>query len=191
MANTFQGKACRRCGGTERYRKGRACVACRRAYDRAQRDQDQHRASTRAWYAANSEHARQYRRAHHADNPDQARAAARARRVRARDRDLGWRVDELVVLERADGCCEHCGKDVDPFDRGTWHVDHIVPLGPGLEHPANLQLLCVDCNRKKWAKVPAAGGYPAADVQLGLCMLRFPELPPLPPLGSLILPFPG
>jgi 5-methylcytosine-specific restriction endonuclease McrA len=38
---------------------------------------------------------------------------------------------------------------------GGKHIDHITPIARGgTNHPANIQLLCPDCNRRKGAKDP-------------------------------------
>jgi 5-methylcytosine-specific restriction endonuclease McrA len=57
------------------------------------------------------------------------------------------RVVALVVLERDDGVCGICGRDVDPTQ---FDVDHIVALANGGEHSyANVQAAHPHCNRKK------------------------------------------
>lgn len=60
-------------------------------------------------------------------------------------------VHSLVVLERDDGVCGICGKDVDPTD---FHVDHIVAIANGGEHSyANVQTAHPLCNARKGARV--------------------------------------
>lgn len=59
-------------------------------------------------------------------------------------------VHSLVVLERDDGVCGICGKDVDPTD---FHVDHIVAIANGGEHSyANVQTAHPLCNTVKGAR---------------------------------------
>ncbi len=66
---------------------------------------------------------------------------SRAREI-ARER---WACDPSGYIE-----CWYCGIDL---DGQTWHAEHQVPRARGgTDHPSNLVLSCVDCNRKKGAR---------------------------------------
>ncbi len=66
------------------------------------------------------------------DNSAEAR-----RKSAATYRDKTYRANRLVILRRANGRCEECGK------RARLEVDHIVPVSAGGGHDlANLQALC-------------------------------------------------
>lgn len=79
------------------------------------------------------------------------RRAQQRRRARRRDAFVEA-IDELVILERADGMCGICGGDVDPFD---FHVDHIVPLARGGQHSyENVQPAHPSCNWRKQHRLP-------------------------------------
>ena len=61
-------------------------------------------------------------------------------------------IEPLVVLERDDGICGICGKDVDPM---SFEMDHIIPLARGGSHTyANMQVAHMPCNRRKGAAPP-------------------------------------
>ena len=61
----------------------------------------------------------------------------------------------LRVFERADGCCEMCGRKLSPAD--MWQADHIIPLALGGAHSeVNLQCLCDWCHAGKTKKDAAA-----------------------------------
>lgn len=93
-----------------------------------------------AWYYANYDRAT-------VNN----RKQGRERRARMREAFVEH-IDDLVVLEAADGVCGVCGEDVDPLD---YEVDHIVPLSRGGLHCyANVQPAHRRCNRSKHARLP-------------------------------------
>ena len=55
-----------------------------------------------------------------------------------------------MAYERQKGVCPKCGLH---FDYGQMEGDHITPWSEGGHTiPANLQMLCRDCNRRKGAK---------------------------------------
>lgn len=73
---TVAGKACRKCGSTNRYSSTGKCVDCKRAYMR-QRSKDKAldiNAKSRAWRAANREHVARANKAWRAANVDRCRA---------------------------------------------------------------------------------------------------------------------
>jgi 5-methylcytosine-specific restriction endonuclease McrA len=48
-------------------------------------------------------------------------------------------------LEKANGCCEKCGKS-----SGEFHLHHIIPLHRGGFHEENnIIVLCIECHRKE------------------------------------------
>lgn len=69
--------------------------------------------------------------------------------------------DELnYIYDKNNGYCWHCGKKLaftnyvgftdDPYAKGSWEVDHSVPLARGgTEYLRNLVPACVPCNRAK------------------------------------------
>jgi 5-methylcytosine-specific restriction endonuclease McrA len=61
-----------------------------------------------------------------------------------------WRRVRYTALKKNNGCCQCCGRR--PTHNNPLHVDHIKPrsLFPVLAlAPANLQVLCADCNKGK------------------------------------------
>lgn len=61
------------------------------------------------------------------------------------------------IYERDNGICQICGRVMER--RNPWilpeeaNVDHIIPLVDGGKHSwNNMQLLCVDCHKRKTAK---------------------------------------
>lgn len=67
------------------------------------------------------------------------------RKARAQGAYSEW-IDRNAVFERDRGVCGICGRPVDPAD---WHLDHIVPLGPGDHVYANVRISHPACNRRK------------------------------------------
>jgi 5-methylcytosine-specific restriction endonuclease McrA len=145
----------------------RACLAEIYALNREAR-----RSNRRDYYLRNREAMRDANRKWRAENPDAAKAAnrasekawreanpderrAKAQRYRAR-KHAAWIEDvhPLVVLERDDGVCGICGRDVDP---AAFDIDHVVPLARGGEHSyANVQIAHPTCNKRKWAHLEEA-----------------------------------
>jgi 5-methylcytosine-specific restriction endonuclease McrA len=99
---------------------------------------------------SNAKNSRQYR----LNNLEVERERCRAKESRRRAQKKGSLVHEevvpLVVLERDDGMCGICLKDVDPTD---FHVDHIVSLANGGDHSySNTQVAHPLCNLRKGAR---------------------------------------
>lgn len=68
-------------------------------------------------------------------------------RKRARRRSAHQEpVDRQKVWERDEGVCGICGE---PADRKDWHLDHIVPLGPGEHSYENVRVTHPKCNIAK------------------------------------------
>lgn len=63
-----------------------------------------------------------------------------------------WLAGVIQDLHRNQGgVCALCGE---PVELGAHHVDHVIPFSyGGGNEPANLQITCPDCNRKKRNKV--------------------------------------
>jgi 5-methylcytosine-specific restriction endonuclease McrA len=172
-AQHFDGKPCKRCGGTLRYVAKRGCVTCARAYDkvRAQRMSPEERqrrreynaayrvgreaeatARTRAWYAANPERSAEYHRAYRVEN--RARILANIHNRRAIKRAAPGRhtaADVRAIGRRQKWRCAWCGVGC----KSAYHVDHVIPLARGGSNwPANLCIACPPCNLRKKAAHP-------------------------------------
>lgn len=164
-------KRCSKCGETKplndfyanrKMRCGRDswCKACSIRNTQAWAKRNPER--VKAWRAANRDRVNRYHHNWLAANPgytqdwerrmrDPDERAAREAKRRARQRKaFVEHVDPLVVLERDDGVCGICGKDVDPL---AYHVDHIVALAKGGDHSyANSQTAHPRCNQRKGAR---------------------------------------
>lgn len=139
--------------------------AKRNAYDKA--NPEKKRAWFKAWYDRNKEErARQkaeerkanpelfnarYKRWYE-DNYEQVVANSRLRLARkkgAEGRHTGVEIRALFVRQK--GKCASCSTSL----KSGYHVDHIVPLSRGGSNwISNIQLLCQNCNQRKWAKDP-------------------------------------
>lgn len=83
-------------------------------------------------------------------NRARASERERLRKARLRHDQFMERVEPLILLEREDGICGICEKDLDPFD---FQVDHIVSLRRGGQHSyANTQPAHSLCNQRKYDK---------------------------------------
>jgi 5-methylcytosine-specific restriction endonuclease McrA len=86
-------------------------------------------------------------------NPEKCKEYVHRRRARLRGAEGTYTSDDIariLKMQRARcGCCS--GR----LTKLNTHIDHIFPLAKGgSNYPANLQLLCADCNRSKGAKHP-------------------------------------
>jgi hypothetical protein len=60
-----------------------------------------------------------------------------------------WRKLRMAVVERDQGVCQDCGRELRHLPKWYTEVHHIVPrMRGGGDHPANLKTLCVECHRK-------------------------------------------
>lgn len=86
-------------------------------------------------------------------NPEKARAASHRRRSRVFGTSGEWTKDDATLMfSNQKGKCWWCGKKI----RGTYHVDHIIPLARGGSNaPNNLCISCPPCNMSKGAKLPS------------------------------------
>src|SRR5579872_5401787 len=63
--------------------------------------------------------------------------------------------DVLNQLKRQKSRCYYCHKKVNPHDRGSYHVDHVIPLARGGRNdPSNLVIACPTCNLRKHDRLP-------------------------------------
>jgi 5-methylcytosine-specific restriction endonuclease McrA len=58
-------------------------------------------------------------------------------------------ISRARVFSRDKGICGICGKAVDP---DNWHLDHIIPLGPGDHSYENVRVTHPECNLAKIAQ---------------------------------------
>ena len=117
------------------YAENRARALAYRAVYRATK-KDLVREQLRRWRQANKE----YQRAH----------TANRRTVRKQAPGKFTAKDVQFLFAKQNGFCVYCKSALDKF-----HVDHIKPFALGGDNfPANLQLLCPDCNMSKGAKDP-------------------------------------
>lgn len=90
---------------------------------------------------------------HRLENPEYYKAKKAARRsleLNAEGRYTAEDIKLIIKLQRYK--CANCVKCL---KKSCYHVDHIYPLAKGgANSPDNLQILCPDCNRRKWAKDP-------------------------------------
>lgn len=161
----FTGKACKHGHVAPRFIQGN-CSGCLAVISAkwARDNKPKARAKHQRWYARNKEKGALATRRWQAENPgviqdwrdrnkDKVRSYVRNRRAKLRaapgthsDMDIQqlWRVQR--------GRCAYCKTDL----VGGFHVDHIHPVSRGGSNwPANLQLCCDPCNRRKGARDPA------------------------------------
>lgn len=165
----FTGKPCKRGHVSERKVSDHACLACRNE-DRKEfvrRCPEKVSAANRKQYLKNREdniarsaaraklfpeENRARARAHYAKNPAKYAAYSRNRKARLKNAEGRHTADDIKSLfERQKGRCVNCCASI----RGSFHVDHIMPLiRGGSNGPKNIQLLCPPCNLSKKAKDP-------------------------------------
>ena len=171
----FDGKPCRKCGGTLRYVSKRTCVACSRAYDKARwtamtgedrekrrrynsayRDDPERKAiaaeRTKAWVEANPGRAAEWRKNYRQENRQKIYAWIRDRRAKKALAPGKHTADDINAIgTRQKWKCAWCGAGC----KRSYHVDHIMPLAKGGSNwPENLCIACPTCNMKKKAKLP-------------------------------------
>ena len=126
-----------------------------RAHDRARyatnpARQAAQKKTAQARYAANREHVRGLARAYYRENPDVYERSRAKRKALLRGVEHAP-YSRREIYERDGGACRMCDKPL-PNAPGGFQIDHIVPISlGGPDIPANVQLACPSCNRKKWA----------------------------------------
>lgn len=91
-----------------------------------------------------------YRKKWREQNAEKIRSQNLARWVKKKGATIGSKVEYAVVYERAGGSCYLCGLTV---ERGTGHLDHVIPVIDGGEHSyRNVQLTHAKCNNSKGVK---------------------------------------
>jgi 5-methylcytosine-specific restriction endonuclease McrA len=148
-------KQIRRCCGIVLPPKFKYCDSCRRKARvrsaqeslRRRRERSAEDAQRHAEYHA--AYIAKYRQARKDDPAWRAKNAEKEQRRRARKR--GARIEPYTrqeVWERDEGICGSCGLPAEP---SNWHLDHIVPLGPGADVLDNVRVTHPACNA---AKIP-------------------------------------
>lgn len=121
-----------------------------------QEHREEHLARTKARYDADPEKKQKSNREWRNKNPERARLLMRGHHARRKARMLGnggtHSVSDIELQFRSQkGKCWWCGKKL----KGKYEVDHRIPLSRGGTNAANnLCITCVECNRKKRAKLP-------------------------------------
>lgn len=121
--------------------------------ERYQREKELRIERQKERYEANPEKARRYGAEYyalHKDDPDyKERGREVVNRRRARQRGAyRENVERQKVWERDEGVCGICGEGADMDD---WHLDHIIPLGPGEHSYENVRVAHPRCNIAKGA----------------------------------------
>ncbi|MBU0495065.1 MAG: HNH endonuclease [Chloroflexi bacterium] len=163
---TYHGKPCRNCGGTERYRSNDVCVLCkvrhnRRYYDthrekRYQRNREHYQSyreeesrKSHAYYQTHREQIHRKKREWRAANPDKECALHHRRRTRKTEAGGSYTAAQWQALcDHYGNICLWCGRDDRPL-----FVDHVIPISRGGSSDiSNLQCLCGPCNSAKGDK---------------------------------------
>lgn len=139
---------------TRNFFRDRPGLEAKWARERRAKDPTGHRASSKRWYEANYDKAREIAKRWIAKNPERRRAMGRAamntRRAKKVESGGSFTARDIAcLLDKQRGCCAGCGSS------GRLEIDHILPvkLG-GSSDPHNLQLLCSPCNKSKGSKHP-------------------------------------
>lgn len=106
---------------------------------------EEHKRANRSWYERNKKRFRNYR--------DKSLA-----------RKFGVEViDSYSIFVRDNWICQYCGKPVNPDEKypslQSPSLDHIIPISKGGKHTQeNLQLVHLDCNKRKFTKLSKKRG---------------------------------
>jgi 5-methylcytosine-specific restriction endonuclease McrA len=148
---------CKLCFNTAKAMRRLANLERARQYDRERYANDPARKAAQkvnaiAHAAANRDHRRAVQRAYYYANKDKhSEWAAKRRAIKRGVEHQPYTRRE--IYDRDDGHCRICGVAL-PYEPNGFSLDHIVPLvlgGP--DTPANLQLTCQPCNRRKAANL--------------------------------------
>jgi 5-methylcytosine-specific restriction endonuclease McrA len=170
----FTGRPCKHGHVAEYHVSSKTCSECNRAKAATfyasdpERKKEIDRQSGKKYRAANPAKTLERGRLYREQNPDKRRQSCRAwdranpakklaqrhaRIAREHKAEGNHTADDIAILVVIqNNCCNECGADFATVKR---HIDHVIPLSRGGSNwPANLQLLCGTCNRRKGAKLP-------------------------------------
>jgi 5-methylcytosine-specific restriction endonuclease McrA len=110
----------------------------------------------REWRLANPDKMAQSARNWRKANPDACGALRRNAYARRQAADGSHTFEDVQrIYETQAGACAACQKRLGAPGKGTYHVDHIMPISRGGSNdPGNLQILCPRCNQSKNAMDP-------------------------------------
>lgn len=162
-------KACKKCGGNDRYPSG-GCKKCEAESQRIKRivnadsikaNRDKWReknkekllAQGRVWKEANKEKMDEWQIQWNAANREKIRALChKHRKFKVVQKKNFTAADVVRKFIEQQGACAYCGIDV----VDDYHIDHIVPVSKGGANDVkNIHVVCPKCNRKKLAKLEA------------------------------------
>ena len=121
-AATYEGRPCRRCGGTERFTANRTCVVCERERSR------------KRWWAADPKHREKELERSRASHLQKAHRLTQA--------------EVAALLKLQGGGCAGCGT-TEPGGNGRWAIDHDHAVCPRDNHSCGRcrrAVLCTKCN---------------------------------------------
>lgn len=153
-----------------KYQSARPGLAAEWARIRRAKNPAAHRAESMKWYRGNLDKARQIALRWRAKNPERRRElaliGAHKRRARTLANGGSFTTEDIaIIFSEQGGRCAGCSALGCKLT-----IDHYLPivLGGG-NHPHNLQLLCLPCNRKKgsshpteWLKTLTLRGIPCS-----------------------------
>ena len=138
-------------------KKGRRCLECERARQRAvytdhPERKDNRKKAAAKWNKTHPERVAIHQSKYHRENRDVCNAAWHRRRAKMEDADDNSVTAEYLryLLEIQEHRCGYC---FDLMETGNRHLDHIVPLSKdGLHSIGNVIYTCSKCNLEKNAK---------------------------------------
>lgn len=126
----------------------RRCLLCKREHARSQREANRERERQRnvVYRETHRDQTKAYGKRYTKEHPAENAEKEHKRRARKREASVVEDIDRTLVFVRDKGKCQECEIDVDILD---WHMDHIIPLGPGNHTYDNVRVTCEPCNLKK------------------------------------------